>query len=197
MTSSVTRALHWVGLDASDDVLARLATFRHWLTTEALAAGGLGPEEADRLDSRHLADSLVFAGVWDVDADGPVLDVGSGVGLPGIPLALALPRRQFVLLDRSGRRIRLLRRAIRILDLDNVEVVEKDVSVFDWSGYTVVARASLPPATFLDLTRDKGAPHELLVGGSHRTQPDVPGFVSVEIPAEILARPVWVLRMAQ
>jgi 16S rRNA (guanine527-N7)-methyltransferase len=197
MPTSVNRALEWAKIDASDELLARLATYRQWLTTEAAAAGGIGPLERSRIDARHLADSLLFAGVWDARSDGPVLDVGSGVGLPGIPLALAVPDRRFVLLDRSGRRARLLRRAARILQLDNVDVVEGDVADFDWSGHTVVTRASLSPAALLELARSKGPPDELLVGGSHRVRPESPGFESVEIPSEILAWPVWVLRMAQ
>ena len=197
MTDSVTRALNWIGRKDDEVLVGRLADFRKWLTTEALVAGGIGPDEADRIDSRHIADSLLFAGVWDTKSVGPVLDVGSGVGLPGIPLALAVPHRRFALLDRSGRRTRLLRRAVRVLELENVVVVEADVTSFDWGGYTVVARGSLPPTALRELTRVKGTPQELLVGGSHRERPEVAGFVSIEIPAEILAWPVWILRMAQ
>jgi hypothetical protein len=43
MPTSVNRALEWAKIDASDELLARLATYRHWLTTEAAAAGGIGP----------------------------------------------------------------------------------------------------------------------------------------------------------
>lgn len=197
MTDSLLRALDWAGVEASDDLLARFSTYRQWLTSEAVAEGGMGPAEAERVDSRHMADSVLFAGVWDEHAEEPVLDVGTGVGLPGVPLALAAPSRQFVLLDRSGRRIRLLRRVVRILGLSNVEVVEEDIARFDWSGYTTISRASLPPRVLLEMTHDKGRPRELLIGGSHRERPDVPGLETVEIPAEILARAVWILRMAQ
>ncbi|MEX1006078.1 MAG: RsmG family class I SAM-dependent methyltransferase [Acidimicrobiia bacterium] len=197
MSNSVTRALVWIGGDANDVLLRKLDTYRDWLTTEALRAGGIGPDEVGRIDSRHLADSLLFAGVWDRQSTRPVLDVGTGVGLPGIPLALAAPDRPFVLLDRSGRRIQLLRRATRVLGLENVDVVQGDLGEFDWAGHTVVARASLSPARLLEWAEATGRPEELLVGGSHRQRPDVPGFVTVEIPSEILAWPVWILRMAQ
>jgi 16S rRNA G527 N7-methylase RsmG len=197
MPNSLTRTLEWIGIDASEELLAQLARYHHWLTTEAVAAGGIGPAEMDRIETRHLADSLLFAGVWAERVDGPVLDVGSGVGLPGIPLALAVPSRHFVLIDRSGRRVRLLRRAVRILNLKNVEVIEHDIAGYDWSGHTTISRASLSPAALLELTREKGRPPELLVGGSHREPPKVPGFETVEIPPEILAHPVWILRMAQ
>ena len=55
-----------------------------------------------------------------------VLDLGSGAGLPGVPLAISAPERSFVLLDRSSRRVRFLKQVVRNLSLSHVEVVEGD-----------------------------------------------------------------------
>lgn len=55
-----------------------------------------------------------------------ILDLGSGAGLPGIPLAIAAPERSFLLLDRSSRRARFLKQVVRNLSLNHVEVVEGD-----------------------------------------------------------------------
>lgn len=190
---ALDRTLDWLRL--SPQFRPRLQTYADWLTTEAADAGGIGPDEGGRVLERHIVDSLLFAGVWS--AEGDVLDIGSGVGLPGIPLAIAAPERHFVLLDRSGRRVALAKRALRILSLDNVEVVRGELEQVDWTRHVVVSRAALSPQALRLRSDAVGRPRELLVAGSHLTAPHVPGFETVEIPAEILDRPVWILRMAQ
>lgn len=194
--SALHHVLDWIGVPPDDNLLSQLSTYRVWLAGEGVSSGGIGPAEGDRLDSRHLADSLLFAGVWDREAAAPVLDVGTGVGLPGIPLAIAFPNRQFVLLDRSGRRVELVKRVVRILGLRNVDVLQGDISGHDWEDATVVSRASMPATRLLELAQ-RNTPGELLVAGSHVRRPNVVGYETIEIPAEILDRSVWILRMAQ
>lgn len=195
MSDAVDRALAWIGVPSSG-LRAALDRYADWLRTEALPAGGVGPGEPDRLSERHIADSLLFAGVWERDWLGPVCDVGTGVGLPGIPLALAHPMREFVLIDRAGRRVDLARRAVRVLGIDNVRIERADLADLDLTGFTVVARASLPPPTFRQhLLGGPSDPHEVLLGGSHVRRPVFDGFETIEIPREILDRKVWVLRM--
>jgi len=93
----------------------------------------------------HLLDSLALAPYVQGDR---VLDVGTGPGFPGLPLAIVQPQRRFVLLDSNGKKIRFVRQAVMELGLENVEAVQSRIESYR-SGEkfaTILARAfaSLP-----------------------------------------------------
>jgi 16S rRNA (guanine(527)-N(7))-methyltransferase RsmG len=163
--------------------------------TEAVTAGGIGPYETERIDNRHIGDSLLFAGGFPISPE-QILDVGSGVGLPGIPLSLIMPDTGFFLLDRSGRRADLMKRAIRVLELENVEVVHGDISDWKTPMDGIVSRASLSPdqavTTFSRILRPQG---RAVVGGSWASPPSVVGFDLMEVPGAVLDQRVWLLIM--
>lgn len=77
--------------------------------------GLIGPREADRLWERHLLNSAVLSEL--VPQGARVLDVGSGAGLPGIPLALARPDLMIALLEPMARRVVWLQEVLAVLDL--------------------------------------------------------------------------------
>lgn len=89
---------------------------------------------------RHILDSLAVL-PW-VNGN-RLLDVGSGAGLPGIPLALALPQRHVVLLDSNGKKTRFLQEVKRQLKLENIEIVQNRVETYrPTQGFdTVMSRA--------------------------------------------------------
>ncbi len=80
--------------------------------------------DIQRLVPRHVMDSLL--GGCRLERS-PVLDIGSGAGFPGIPLAVAHPDKEFVLCDRASRKVRFLRQVVRTLALGNVRVVEANL----------------------------------------------------------------------
>ena len=90
--------------------------------------------------TRHLSDSLAIASLIPVAT---VLDVGTGPGLPGIPLAIALPSQNFHLLDANGKKTRFLFQVKNQLRLANIEIKETRVENFQVEqGYDcVVSRA--------------------------------------------------------
>ena len=187
-----------------------LIDYHDWLLAEAIPAGGLGPREGERAWERHIADSLTFARAW-VGRTPPteILDAGSGVGLPGIPLALAWPDCRITLLDRGGRRVRLLRRIVRILALPNVMVAQGDVFAVadEWEG--VVARGAVTPPEAVGLANRLLVPGgTAVVGLSRRPEPPERGpdlvhlagalglRASVEpVPHDVLDAAAWLLIM--
>ena len=189
------RCGQWAGFDLSGSQISRLTEYRQWLLTEGVAAGGIGPNEKDRIDNRHIGDSLLFAAGFGIPPT-DVLDVGSGVGLPGIPLSIVMPETGFTLLDRSGRRVDLMRRVTRVLDLPNVEVVQGDIVDWETTVDGIVSRASLSPelatTIFPRLLRPGGC---AVIGGSWAAPPVVVGFDLLEVPAMVLDQTVWLLIM--
>jgi len=172
----------------------KLSAFEQWIRDEAVPAGGVGPNESPRLWERHIFDSALFAAfVTDEDT---VLDVGSGVGLPGIPVAVLRPDCQVTLLDRSGRRCELASRAVRVLAIDNVEVVQGDVTSYNGGHSVVISRASLPPEELLQVVRNRlPTVRTIVAAGSRIGPPELPdGWESIEIPPDVAGELVWVIR---
>lgn len=77
---------------------------------------------------KHLLDSLSV--MPHLELVRRVCDVGTGAGLPGIPLAIYLPDTHFVLLDSNGKKTRFLQQVVNQLDLKNVEVVQDRVEKY-------------------------------------------------------------------
>jgi 16S rRNA (guanine527-N7)-methyltransferase len=172
-----------------------LETYRDWLRSEALPAGGLGPAEGDRLDERHIADSLLFATSFS-DVPESIADLGSGVGLPGIPLAVLWPETRMHLIDRSEKRIDLMRRACRVLGLANTETYPTDVTRLRQRFSAIVSRGMMPPDQLGKHIQNLLLPGGLaVVGGSWTSEPVVPDWETRQILPEMLDRAVWLLIM--
>jgi len=183
------------GLTLPPGSTERLTRYAEWLASEGVTAGGIGPNEVDRLWDRHICDALAYACVTSQPIQ--AVDVGSGVGLPGVPLATIWPATQWTLLDRSGRRVALARRAVRVLGLENVETQQGDVETETRTWPLVVSRATFPPKDALRRLLPLIGPSGLAVLGARRgidapKCPVAPPHVTVEAKSvEVLDPPCW------
>ena len=138
-----------------DDLLdAYAALVRQWAPRINLVA----PGDLERFSERHIEDSLKALPLVEEAPEGPAIDVGSGAGLPGIPLAIADPRRPWRLLEPRAKRAAFLEEVARELGLD-VEVVRLTAEqaandrMFAAAHAVATARALAPPEEAAALLR--------------------------------------------
>ncbi len=128
-----------LGLDAaalSPPLLAYLALLDRWNRTYNLTA----IRDPREMVTRHLLDSLAMHAFVE---DGTLADLGTGPGLPGIPLAIAKPQLQVTLVESNGKKARFLREAVRTMGLSNARVAESRAEALDEPGTydAITARA--------------------------------------------------------
>jgi 16S rRNA (guanine527-N7)-methyltransferase len=136
-----------------DQLLGYLALLVKWNKAFNLTA----VRDADEMVSRHLLDSLSVA-PFVAQAGDNWLDVGSGGGMPGIPLAILFPGCKFTLLDSNGKKTRFLTQVKLELQLANLEVIHSRVEAFEASRAFdgICSRAFSSLADFTNLTRHLG-----------------------------------------
>ena len=131
--------------------IEKARAFAQKLANDSDDLGLLGPRELDKLWSRHILNSAVVSET--VKAADLVADVGSGAGLPGIPMAITLPEANFVLIEPMERRSTWMLEVIQELDLANVEVRRaRAEEVLDLKFDIVTARAVAALDKLLRLT---------------------------------------------
>lgn len=139
---------------AQQKILAYLALLQHWNATHNLTA----VRDPREMMIRHIADSLA---VQPFLTGHYFVDVGTGAGLPGIPLALALPDSHWTLLDSQGKKTRFLMQAKAQLGLTNITVVQARVETYIQQPLAdgIITRA------FSDLREIVSKTHHLLAPG--------------------------------
>ena len=154
--SGALRAMQ-LNLDAPQEarLLDYLALIGKWNRTYNLTA----IHEPERMLTHHLLDSLA---ILPMLASGPLLDVGSGAGLPGIPVAIARPEHNVVLLDSSQKRCGFMQQAAIELKLHNIDVVHARAEDYRPAAKfpQIVSRAFSDLGEFVKVTR-----HLLTDGG--------------------------------
>ena len=112
--------------------------------------------------TKHLRQALLMAPIVASLPRRVVLDLGSGSGLPAIPIKIALPDSYFILVESRRKRAHFLKEVIRSLELNRIEVINDRIE--NWEGRKggvdlVTARAVAAPDKLLDLVQTHLSPH--------------------------------------
>lgn len=152
LSASLSAGAARLGIELAPETLARLLDYLAELQRWNAAYNLTAVRDPAQMVVRHLLDSLAV--LPHLGAAARLADVGSGAGLPGIPLALAAPERQFTLIESNGKKARFLRHVQRHLRLANVAVAEqRSESCQPQPGFdAVLARALAPLPELLGLT---------------------------------------------
>ena len=137
---------HWPGGDSSQwrpSLAARDREILERAYADAVRLGFLGPREHERLWERHLDDAFGLAAIRQPKPGERWADLGSGAGLPGLPLAIIHRATTFTLIDAQRRRLDWVAATAAELDLANVEVVHARLEDYGQGP----ARQSLDVAT--------------------------------------------------
>lgn len=124
-------------------------------------------KDIDEIYTRHVLHSLGIAKVQRFKPGAHVLDVGTGGGFPGIPLAILYPETQFTLVDSIGKKIKVVDEVVQALGLKNVKTVNARVETIDQQFDFIVSRAVAAMPTFVHWVKGKIAKksnHELKNG---------------------------------
>ncbi|GAA5784459.1 16S rRNA (guanine(527)-N(7))-methyltransferase RsmG [Chitiniphilus shinanonensis] len=160
LADALAAGLAELGLALSSDqqhtLLAYVDLLAKWNKTYSLTA----IREPERMVPHHLLDSLAPLPRLSGEAGCRVLDVGSGFGTPGIPLAIARPDWQLFLLDSNHKKTTFLRQVVVDLQLPNVTVLTERVEAYrPEAGFQIItSRAFADLGEFVKLTRHLLAP---------------------------------------
>lgn len=142
----ILEGLKSFGVEKAEDKAIVLSSYLDLVMSFNPSLKLVGEKERDEIARRHILDSAsAYPVFWENTVAGDQIgDLGSGAGFPGIVLAILFPDRNFVLIDRMTRRIGFLRIVKAKLNLENVEILDKDIKDVKRNFSVITCRAFRP-----------------------------------------------------
>ena len=112
-------------------------------------------KDVQHLYERHVLHSLAIAKIMKFKPESKVLDVGTGGGFPGIPLAILFPETRFHLIDSVGKKIKVVNEVAKALELENVGASHQRVQDNNQRYDFIVSRAVTNLIDFIEMTKGK------------------------------------------
>jgi 16S rRNA (guanine527-N7)-methyltransferase len=178
-----THSADRLGVDLSPAQAAALEAYERMLVERAIPLGIVAAGDRDHIRDRHILDSIRAAPLLG-GPDGDTADLGSGGGLPGIPLAIVRPDLRFRLVDVRRRRVAFMELVVDTLGLINVEVEQRSVETLAETFPVCLARALADPRKAWALADRILRPGgRLLYWAGTRFEPssETPGGVAVSV----------------
>lgn len=140
-----------LGLDVTEKQLDLLLAFVSLIEKWNKAYNLTAIRSRDEMVRLHILDSLA---IMPFVSENKIIDVGTGAGLPGIPLAIVMPDTEFTLLDSNSKKTRFVQQVVLELQLHNVEVAHSRVENFGHQGEydAVLSRAFASLEDIMNLT---------------------------------------------
>jgi 16S rRNA (guanine527-N7)-methyltransferase len=161
------------------------------LARDGVTRGLIGPREIERLWDRHILNSVAVATL--IAPESTVVDVGSGAGLPGIPLALLRPDLSITLLEPLLRRVNFLEETVEVLGLaSRVSVVRARAEEHHHRYAVVLARAVAPLVRLVPWCAPLRSPNGVILALKGRSaaaelSAAQPALAQARLVAEVLA----------
>jgi len=145
--------------DLSEESAAKLSQLKPLYEEWNAAINVISRKDMDAFDERHVLHSLAIARAMRFAAKSRVLDVGTGGGFPGIPLAIVFPEVEFILCDSIGKKMKVVRAVVDALKLENVTVFHGRAEDAPGSFDFVVSRAVTRMSRFIPWVEHKISPN--------------------------------------